>query len=70
MNFNGEEKKVALKEKKIMYPYKSFENRFAIDENNSFSSADVYSFYVKKEYEDTFSYEYLVGILNSEVYNK
>lgn len=53
-----------------MYPYKSFENRFAIDENNSFPSADVYSFYINKEYEEIFSYEYLVGLLNSEVYNK
>ena len=55
--------------KKIMYPYKSYENRFAIDENNSFSSADVYSFYINKEYEDVFSYEYLVALLNSQVYN-
>ena len=55
--------------KKIMYPYKSSENRFAIDENNSFSSADVYSFYINKEYEDVFSYEYLVALLNSQVYN-
>lgn len=62
--------KTSFERKKIMYPYKSFENRFAIDENNSFSSADVYSFYIKKEYEGIFSYEYLVGILNSEVYNK
>ncbi|MCI9061605.1 MULTISPECIES: Eco57I restriction-modification methylase domain-containing protein [Romboutsia] len=62
--------KTSFERKKIMYPYKSFENRFAIDENNSFSSADVYSFYIKKEYEGIFSYEYLVGILNSEVYNE
>ena len=55
--------------KKIMYPYKSSENRFAIDENNSFSSADVYSFYINKEYEGVFSYEYLVALLNSQVYN-
>ena len=55
--------------KKIMYPYKSFENKFAIDENNSFCSADVYSFYINKEYEDAFSYEYLVALLNSHVYN-
>ena len=65
----GREKSI-FEPKKIMYPYKAFENRFAIDENNSFSSADVYSFYINKEYEDIFSYEYLVGILNSEVYNK
>ena len=55
--------------KKIMYPYKSFENKFAIDENNSFCSADVYSFYINKEYEYAFSYEYLVALLNSQVYN-
>ena len=65
----GREKAI-FERKKIMYPYKSFENRFAIDENNSFSSADVYSFYINKEYEEIFSYEYLVGLLNSEVYNK
>ena len=53
-----------------MYPYKACDNRFAIDEKNNFSSADVYSFYIKEEYEDIFSYEYLVGLLNSKVYNK
>ncbi len=65
----GREKSL-FERRKIMYPYKSTENRFAIDENNSFSSADVYSFYIKDEYEKMFSYEYLVGILNSSVYNK
>ena len=56
--------------RKIMYPYKSSNNKFAIDNNNSFSSADVYSFYIKEEYEDIFSYEYLVGILNSKIYDR
>ena len=56
--------------KKIMYPYKSSNNKFAIDDNNNFSSADVYSFYLKNEYEKLFSYEYLVGILNSKIYDK
>lgn len=56
--------------KKIMYPYKSNNNKFAIDNNNSFSSADVYSFYLKEEYENIFSYEYLVGILNSKIYDR
>ena len=65
----GREKSL-FERKKIMYPYKAYNNRFAIDENNNFSSADVYSFYIKEEYENIFSYEYLVGILNSEVYNK
>lgn len=52
-----------------MYPYKSNENKFAIDENNSFCSADVYSFCIKKEYEEEFSYEYLLGLLNSKIYD-
>ena len=65
----GREKSL-FERKKIMYPYKAYNNRFAIDENNNFSSADVYSFYIKEDYKDMFSYEYLIGILNSEVYNK
>lgn len=56
--------------KKIMYPYKSSNNKFAIDENYNFSSADVYSFYIKKEYENVFSHEYIVGILNSKIYDR
>lgn len=55
---------------KIMYPYKSRENKFAIDYDWNFSSADVYSFYIKDEYINEFSYEYLVGILNSSVYDR
>lgn len=55
---------------KIMYPYKSRENKFAIDYDFNFSSADVYSFSIKEEYLDEFSYEYLVGILNSSIYDK
>ncbi|MGL6106285.1 Eco57I restriction-modification methylase domain-containing protein [Romboutsia sp.] len=55
---------------KIMYPYKAKQNKFAIDYNHSFCSADVYSFFIKKEYEKEFSYEYLLGILNSNTYDK
>ena len=65
----GREKHL-FERKKIMYPYKSKVNRFAIDFNNLYSSADVYSFYIKEEYLNIFSYEYLVGILNSEIYNR
>lgn len=61
--------KSMFERKKIMYPYKSNENKFAIDENNSFCSADVYSFCIKKEYEEEFSYEYLLGLLNSKIYD-
>lgn len=62
--------KSMFEREKIMCPYKSSENKFAIDKNNSFCSADVYSFCIKKNYEDKFSYEYLVGLLNSSVYDK
>lgn len=55
---------------KIMYPYKSMENRFAIDYKNRYCSADVYSFFIKDEYLNEFSHEYLVGILNSDIYDK
>ncbi len=62
--------KSLFEQKKIMYPYKSIENRFAIDYNNSYCSADIYSFIIKENYKDIFSYEYIVGILNSSVYDK
>lgn len=59
-----------FEQKKIMYPYKSRNNRFAIDVDNSYVSADVYSLYIKDEYKQEFSYEYLVGLLNSQIYDK
>ena len=65
----GREKKL-FERTKIMYPYKSSNNRFAIDKNNSYCSADVYSFYIKEKYKKMFSYEYVIGVLNSEIYNK
>ena len=65
----GREKNL-FERKKIMYPYKSKNNRFAIDNNNLYCSADVYSFFIKDNYKNDFSYEYLVGVLNSSVYNK
>lgn len=55
---------------KIMYPYKSSKNRFAIDYKKNYCSADVYSFYIKEKYINEFSYEYLVGLLNSRIYDK
>ena len=62
--------KYLFEQKKIMYPYKCSENRFAIDYDNNFCSADVYSFFIKEEYKEEFSYEYLVGILNSSIYEQ
>ncbi|MCR8745410.1 Eco57I restriction-modification methylase domain-containing protein [Romboutsia lituseburensis] len=65
----GREKSL-FEQVKIMYPYKCKENRFAIDYNYNYCSADIYSFYIKDEYKNDFSYEYLVGILNSCIYEK
>lgn len=52
---------------KIVFPYKSSTGRFALDKGN-YSSADVYGMYLKDEYKDKFSYEFLLGLLNSRVY--
>lgn len=65
----GREKSL-FERQKIMYPYKSKNNRFAIDYKNSYCSADVYSFFIKDKYSKEFSNEYLVGILNSKVYDR
>ncbi|SHK23309.1 Eco57I restriction-modification methylase domain-containing protein [Tepidibacter formicigenes] len=53
---------------KIMYPYKSSSNKFAIDKKGYFCSADVYSFCIKEKFKNIFTLEYLVGILNSKIY--
>lgn len=53
--------------KKIVFPYKSSCSRFAIDEG-SYSSADVYGMIIKEQYRHVLSYEFMVGILNSSLY--
>jgi adenine-specific DNA-methyltransferase len=50
--------------RKIVFPYKSTSNRFAIDEGSYFS-ADVYSLVIKDE---GLSYEWLMNLLNSSLY--
>ncbi len=49
---------------KIIFPYKSKHNRFAIDKGNYFS-ADVYAIILKNEHYD---YEKLVRLLNCDIY--
>lgn len=61
-------KEKLFESKKIIFPYKSNTNRFAIDYNGFYFSADIYGLNIKEEYEDTISLEYLVGLLNSSVY--
>ncbi len=50
---------------KIIYPYKAESNRFAID-TGSYFSADVYAIKLKDNV--PFSYEYLIFLLNSRIY--
>lgn len=50
---------------KIIFPYKSSSNRFALDKGNYFS-ADVYSLVLREAV--PFTYKYLLGLLNSKVY--
>jgi Type I restriction-modification system methyltransferase subunit len=58
---NGE----IFEKEKIIFPYKSSSNRFALD-RGSYFSADVYSLVLKKE--ANFSYNYLLYLLNSKLY--
>ncbi|MFL0251742.1 Eco57I restriction-modification methylase domain-containing protein [Clostridium neuense] len=50
---------------KIIFPFKSSSNRFALDKGSYFS-ADIYSLILKDDM--PFNYEYLLYILNSKVY--
>lgn len=50
---------------KIIFPYKSADNRFVIDKGNYFS-ADVYALVLKDN--ETISYELLKKVLNSKIY--
>ncbi|MDY2795311.1 Eco57I restriction-modification methylase domain-containing protein [Peptostreptococcus porci] len=63
----GRNKEVFCK-RKIIFPFKSKDNRFALDVDNVYFSADVYSMTIKEEFEGRISYEYILGLLNSEVY--
>ena len=53
---------------KIVFPFKSNENRFALDLDNSYFSADIYALIIKDEFKDKISLEYLLGLLNSSIY--
>ena len=56
-----------FQEKKIVFPYKSSSNRFAID-RGSYFSADVYSIKISDMFTGLYTYEFLAGILNSRIY--
>lgn len=53
---------------KIIFPFKASENRFALDLNGCYFSADIYALIVKDEFKEEVPLEYLLGLLNSNVY--
>lgn len=57
-----------FEQEKIIFPYKSNSNKFAIDYDKLYFSADIYGLILKEDYKDKISLEYLIGILNSSVY--
>ena len=59
-----------FEQKKILFPYKSATNRFALDYGAAFCSADVYALIVKESFKDHISLEYLLGLLNSRLYQQ
>jgi adenine-specific DNA-methyltransferase len=58
-------KREIFDEEKIIFPYKSSSNRFALDKGNYFS-ADVYALVLRDNV--PFTYKYLISLLNSRVY--
>ncbi len=55
--------------RKIIFPYKATKNRFAIDENKCFFSADIYGLIIKERLYHHLSEEFIVVLLNSKLYN-
>jgi adenine-specific DNA-methyltransferase len=54
-----------FKKEKIIFPYKSKDNRFALDKGSYFS-ADIYSIVLKEN--SDFNYNFLLFLLNSKIY--
>lgn len=55
--------------KKIIFPYKAATNRFAVDNQGSCFSADIYGMHLKNQESHHYSEELLAFILNSRLYN-
>ncbi len=53
---------------KIVYPFKSSNSRFTVDEAGNYCSADIYSLKLKKEYEGIITLDYIAAILNSQLF--
>ncbi|SHH64179.1 adenine-specific DNA-methyltransferase [Caloranaerobacter azorensis DSM 13643] len=57
-----------FKSPKIIFPFKSETNRFMIDYDNLFCSADVYIIKIKDMFLNEITMEYLTGFLNSLIF--
>lgn len=55
--------------RKIVFPYKATQNRFAIDEAHCYFSADVYGLILKPRLYHQITEEFLVLLLNSQIYS-
>ncbi|MCW6108478.1 Eco57I restriction-modification methylase domain-containing protein, partial [Clostridium sporogenes] len=55
-----------FEEKKIIFPYKSSKNKFYLDKEGTYFSADVYALTINKE--ENIDYNSLLIILNSDIY--
>ena len=53
---------------KIVYPFKSANSRFVVDNAGNYCSADIYCLKIKKEYEGRITLEYISAILNSSLF--
>lgn len=63
----GRDQKFFLEEK-VVYPYKSSSNRFAVDNIGSFYSADVYGFTIDQKKSQGFTNKSMATLLNSTLY--
>jgi len=55
--------------RKIIFPYKATKNRFAIDDQKCYFSADIYGLILKPRLYHQVTEEFLVILLNSQLYN-
>ena len=55
--------------RKIIFPYKATKNRFAIDDQKCYFSADIYGLILKPRLYHQITEEFLVILLNSQLYN-
>lgn len=60
--------KQSFQNKKIIFPYKSADNRFAIDSMGYYFSADIYALILENNFLNNYEYEFLAGLLNSKLY--